>query len=85
MSHRKHALVPVVDGVVVDEDGLDLHGAEEAQVVRRAVVHIERDDRVIFSYIAENETKMVSIGPQCLDATFQSTKSTPGKKKVCKI
>ena len=44
MSHRKYALIPVVDGVVVDEDGLDLHGAEEAQVVRRAVVYVERDN-----------------------------------------
>ena len=81
MSQRKHALVPVVDGVVVDEDGLDLHGAEESQVVRRAVVYIERDDRVIFSYIAESETKMVSIDSQCLDTMLPSTESTLEKKK----
>ena len=44
--------VPLVDGVVVDEGGLDLEGAQEALVLCRAVVDVEGDDGVLRSDVA---------------------------------
>jgi hypothetical protein len=41
ISKKMDSLVPLVDGVVVDEGGLDLECAQEALVLCSAVVDVE--------------------------------------------
>jgi hypothetical protein len=49
LGHDKKidSLEPLVDGVVVDESGLDFEGSEEALVLCRAVVDVQ-DDKGVF-------------------------------------
>ena len=46
------SLVPLVDGVVVDQCRLDLDGAQEGMLLERAVIHAESDDRLLGGHIA---------------------------------
>ena len=52
-SKGVHALVPLVDGVLVDEGRFYLDGAQETKVVDGAVVDIERNRRLFRRNVAE--------------------------------
>lgn len=49
---RLHALVPLINGVVVDEGGLDLHGAQETGVAGVPVVDVESDHGLFGCHVA---------------------------------
>ena len=49
---ERYSLVPLIDGVVVDESGLDLDGAEKGVLTEGAVVHAEGHDGLLRGHVA---------------------------------
>ena len=49
---ERYSLVPLIDGVVVDESGLDLDGAEKGVLAEGAVVHAEGHDGLLRGHVA---------------------------------
>lgn len=51
-ARGEHSLVPVINSVVVHEHRLNLHGAQESWITRRAIVDVQSQDREIRCHIA---------------------------------